>query len=178
MQKIEDYINSLDAASEALKKPIEEVSPADVLAKLRETNAMRRTLAKSSAAAGMIDGVYVGMIGDAQVYEAYLAEIRAKYGDLFVREAQATAQRTGFKLGDIVKAHENRLAFEASIASLGVNLEAMYQRLGEAISALTSSGEAIDPNANRHERRSSKHDKRIKEGDQVWQRRERRKYRR
>lgn len=213
MRKIEDFINQLDTSgigndatkfSDMLKRladseitlhidlayrPPAEQPPADVLARVREENKMRRHLVTIKPEVyGIGGGAFIGNFNGDQVYGVFLEEYRAKYGDQWVNDAIDVARRSGVSIHDSIVAKANAEALAAAINSIGVS----FADIAKAFNTLTNgvldgiargvtqANEALHgstPN-NRHERRAAKHDKRIKEGDQVWQRRTRRKYRR
>lgn len=207
MRKIEDYINQLDTSgigndatkfSDMLKRladseitlhvdlanrPPAEQTPADVLARVREENKMRRHLVTIKPEVyGVGGGAFIGNFNGDQVYGVFLEEYRAKYGDQWVNDAIDVARRSGVSIHDSIVAKANAEALAAAVNAIGVS----FADIAKAFNRLLTNGIATGiaeqlsdetPN-NRHERRAAKHDKRIKEGDQVWQRHTRRKYRR
>lgn len=154
------------------------------LAAMREENKMRRHLVTLRPDVYGVGGVaFVGGFSSDMVYNCFIEEYRVKYGDQWVNDAIDVARRSQLSIHDSITAKANAEALAQALNAMSVRIAdvmAAFKTIGDDMArgfAQNADDLAQQPK-NRHERRARKHSKPIQEGDQVWQRRARRKYRR
>lgn len=112
---------------------------------------------------------------------AEIDRVRQRYGNDLVLDAMGTAQRTQMPLSSAIAHHVSLFELKESMRKASASIAAAFSAASAVMAAITKSAyaDAVDAASdvmprNRQERRTRKHTKPMREGDQAWKRRKRR----